>query len=72
MRWESDFAALATLHDCRSPQAQSLKPGPRHNRESQGWVATPRRYAYEVARTEFTVEPVDIGLAFSVKLAPKF
>jgi hypothetical protein len=21
MRWESDFATLATLHDCRSPQA---------------------------------------------------
>ena len=38
MRWESDCATLATLHECRSPRARSLKPGPQVNRESANGV----------------------------------
>ena len=32
--------------------------------------APPKRYYTISSRTEFTLEPVDIGLAFSVQLAP--
>ena len=47
--------------------------GPRLFIEHYGGVDLPERHQYTISsRAEFALEPVDIGLAFSVKLAPKF